>query len=175
MGLHKESVEPTWPASTSWDVKNNGHFTLVYCGTSKDRLVRADDGELMMEPLFPPKPGLTATQRSNLLLFYVLPNFFISPFPDWGIVWQEFSRSVPVGFTSTTISWCRPRQWHSRISRRKWPLRINSSPRSMKKMSRVCTAVQRCLEKPVRSTRIAGPTPGWRDIIETLRCGSLGN
>lgn len=145
MGLHKESVEPTWPASTSWDVKNNGHFTLVYCGTNKDRLVRADDGELIMEPLFPPKPGLTATQRTNLLLFYVLPNFFISPFPYWGIVCRVF----PLGPG-------RIHFYHDIMV----PPEAMAQPDFQEKVAiadkffsdvneedvRVCTAVQRCLE-----------------------------
>lgn len=90
MGLHKNTIEELWPTHLTWTAENNGHFSLVYEPVSKDHMVAGGNGEPIMETFFPAKKGLTSTQRSSLVLFYVFPNYFIGLNADSCIVTRIF-------------------------------------------------------------------------------------
>jgi phenylpropionate dioxygenase-like ring-hydroxylating dioxygenase large terminal subunit len=93
LALHRQTVEPGWPAAQSFSDENNGAYTIVYSPGRPETLIRGDDGKLQMKTFFPPCNGLTDVQRSGFTLIYVLPNYVIALLPDYGTVF----RVIPVG------------------------------------------------------------------------------
>ncbi|WP_425163268.1 SRPBCC family protein [Candidatus Binatus sp.] len=97
-------------------------------------------------------------------------NFFIPPFPDWGIVCRVF----PLGPG-------RIRFFHDIMA----PPEAMAQPDLQEKVAiadkffsdvneedvRICTTVQRCLESRYARRGSLGRLEGWRDTIATLRCG----
>jgi phenylpropionate dioxygenase-like ring-hydroxylating dioxygenase large terminal subunit len=77
LGAHRTTFEADYPAANSWDSPNNGNYTLTWC--------RAKNGEELIARTMKTGdivPGLTDTQRLNMCLLYVFPNYFICPNPS---------------------------------------------------------------------------------------------
>ncbi len=93
VGIHRETFERDYPGLGAWDSPNNGHYTLIWCRAGHDSIVIGDEGKPIIKTMFKPLRGLTESQRLNLCLIYVLPNFWILPSPDVGLCVRVF----PVG------------------------------------------------------------------------------
>ena len=90
LGAHRQTFELDFPAMNAWDSPNNGHYTLIWCGPREETLVTGDDGRPIMKTMFKPVSGLTDIQRTNLCLYYVLPNYFVYPSPDLCLAVRSF-------------------------------------------------------------------------------------
>ena len=89
IGAHPDTLETSFPGSSSYSIPNNGAFTFIWCPMREKLIVEDDDGRHMPGEM-PMMAGLTERQRTAFCLIYVLPNDFIFVQPDLAAVARFF-------------------------------------------------------------------------------------
>ncbi len=94
-GLHKDSLEPLWPAHmVQIEPTDTRDFFVLRMFVSREAAVGEEDGHLINPTLLPPAPGLTPFERSNYLAIGIYPSLIVLPGPDVTIV-QTFAPTGP--------------------------------------------------------------------------------
>ncbi len=95
-GLHKDSLEPLWPAHmVEMEPTETRDYFVARMFVSPEAAVGQEDGHYINPTLLPPAPGLTAYERSHYLVIGVYPGFILIPGPDMTLV-QTFTPTGPL-------------------------------------------------------------------------------
>ena len=91
-GTHKHSLEFTWPTrlvETETTDSREWYYQRIMASPEG---AAGHEGEHDLTPLATPAPapGLSAYQRSHLLLIGIYPTFFMVPGPDLTVVFRYF-------------------------------------------------------------------------------------
>ena len=89
IGAHPQTFETNFPARSTI-TRCDGSTIMQWCEARESRRTRHDDGLDYVPMYFEPVPGLTERQRTNFMLIYILPNFFIYLQPDYGMKIRMF-------------------------------------------------------------------------------------
>lgn len=81
-GLHKDTLEPLWPAHMVLLEETMGDFWLGRMFVSPDAAVGEEDGHLINPVMLPAAPGLTPFERSHYIVAGIYPSFVVAPGPD---------------------------------------------------------------------------------------------
>lgn len=100
-GTHRKSVEPLYPTrlvETETTDSREWYYQRLMINPKE---AAGQEGEHYLAPIMTPEPtpGLSAFQRSHLLLVGIYPTFFMAPGPDMNFVFRFF----PTGPESHTL------------------------------------------------------------------------
>ena len=94
-GLHKDSLEPLWPAHlVEMEPTETRDYFVARMFVSPEAATGQEDGHYINPTLLPAAPGLTPYERSHYLVIGVYPGFILIPGPDMTLV-QTFTPTGP--------------------------------------------------------------------------------
>ncbi|TYB41850.1 aromatic ring-hydroxylating oxygenase subunit alpha [Actinomadura chibensis] len=96
IGTHAESLQPMLPGQATRVDDCDGAWFSMFNPVGRDASAGEEDGHGVVPTLFPPVPGLSAEQRSGLLVIGVFPLLVLTVMPDHA----AWFRWLPTGPTT---------------------------------------------------------------------------